>query len=106
MNMIEEIWVPVLRYEDVYDVSSFGRVKRGDRILKPQSYSNGYQYVSLCKNGTRENRMIHRLVAEAFLPNDNNYPQVNHIDENIKNNRVDNLEWCTEKYRREPNPYR
>jgi len=93
-----EIWRPVLGYEGLYEVSSFGRVRRGNRLLKTQDYPNGYLYVSLCKDGARKNRMIHRLVAEAFLPNPNNYPQVNHKDETITNNFLDNLEWCTGKY--------
>lgn len=98
MKKIEEYWKPIKGYEGLYEISSFGRVKRDGRILKPQSYSNGYQYVSLCKDGVRKNHMIHRLVAEAFLPNPNNYPQINHKDETVTNNFLDNLEWCTGKY--------
>ena len=54
--------------------------------------------VDLKKNGIRKNFKVHRLVAEAFIPNPNNYPEINHIDSNPLNNKVDNLEWCNHKY--------
>ena len=57
-----------------------------------------YQYVELCKNGKRECKKVHRIVAETFIDNPYNLPCVNHKDENPLNNCVDNLEWCTHKY--------
>jgi hypothetical protein len=60
--------------------------------------NGGYLFVGLRKDGKRKFRYIHRLVAETFIPNTNNYPCINHKDENIKNNNVNNLEWCTYKY--------
>lgn len=71
--------------------------KSEERILKPR-FTKGHWYVSLCKNGKSVNHYIHRLVAEAFIPNPDRLPEVNHIDENTANNHVNNLEWCTSKY--------
>ncbi|BBK61872.1 hypothetical protein A9CBEGH2_08120 [Amedibacterium intestinale] len=71
-----------------------GRFFRGKK-LKGGQYHNGYKFVCLRKNGINKNVMIHRLVAETFIPNPNNYPCVNHIDGNKQNNCVENLEWCS-----------
>ena len=67
------------------------------KILTP-GIERGYLRVNLCKDNKVKQYQIHRLVATAFLPNENNYPYINHKDENPSNNRVDNLEWCTPKY--------
>ena len=95
-----EVFKPIEGYEDLYEVSDEGNVrnKTTGRILKPSRTNRGYLCVYLCKDGIREFKSIHRLVAQAFLPNPDNYPQVNHIDENKLNNSVDNLEWCTSQY--------
>lgn len=69
-----------------------------ERLLKPQQTKNGYYHVVLCKNRKKKTILLHRLVAEAFIPNLNNLPQVNHIDENKENNSVANLEFCTSFY--------
>lgn len=66
--------------------------------MNPIEHSQGYLTVILYKNGKIKNYKIHRLVAEAFIPNPNNYPCVNHKDENPSNNCINNLEWCTHKY--------
>lgn len=107
---MEEIWKDIKGYEGLYQVSSFGRVKsleRVDRIgrkkhgkfLKEHINSGGYFNVALySKYSVKKYLLIHRLVAQAFIPNPNDYPQVNHIDENKINNNVDNLEWCTSEY--------
>ena len=96
---MEEIWKDVKGYEGLYQVSNLGRVKRvtTDRILKGGKTTQGYLLVSLCKNSITSTKTIHRLVAEAFIPNHENKPQVNHIDENKTNNMVSNLEWMTAK---------
>ena len=88
--------------DDYYSVSNEGRVKskRTEKILKPHSDSKnkGYKYITLNYNGRKKSYQVHRLVAKLFIPNPNNYPCVNHKDENPSNNRVDNLEWCTYSY--------
>lgn len=103
--MKKEIWKPVVGYENLYEVSNFGRVKSlnynhsgKERILKSFTNKDGYLYVDLCKNGKRKKYRIHRLVAQAFMPNTDNLPCINHKDENKQNNNIDNLEWCTAKY--------
>ena len=99
--MIKEIWKPIEGYPD-YEVSSMGRVKSlkygKEKILKNCKDGKGYLYVNLCKEGKPKNYFIHRLVAQAFLPNPNNLPQVNHRNENKTDNRVENLEYCDSKY--------
>lgn len=65
--------------------------------MKPLPDMKGYQNVVLCKNGNSYNKIIHRLVAQAFIPNPNNLPEVNHKDGNKANNHVDNLEWITHR---------
>lgn len=99
--MEEEIWCPVKNYESLYEVSDQGRVKSigygKERILKPARHT-GYLRVYLYKNGEMKTYKIHRLVAQTFIPNPDNLPQVNHKDENKENNFVQNLEWCDQKY--------
>ena len=100
---MEEIWKDIKGYEWKYQVSNYGRVKSlnyrrtgNERLLKPILQPTGYLFVMLCK--PLKNFFIHRLVAEAFIPNPDNLPQVNHKDEDKTNNHVDNLEWCTQLY--------
>lgn len=97
---MEEIWKDIEGYEGLYQVSNMGRVRslkyKKERILKPRKQS-GYYRVSLY-NDKKYEYSIHRLVANAFIPNPDNLPQVNHKDENRTNNCINNLEWCTPKY--------
>ena len=87
-------------YEGLYAVTPEGEVYsyKRKRFLVPYTVGNGYLYVCLCKNGERKTCYVHRLVAEAYLPNPDNLPQVNHKDENKTNNCLQNLEWCDAKY--------
>ena len=95
-----EEWKNVIGYEGLYEVSNIGNVKnvRRNTLLKLSKTNDGYIQVSLYKNGIRTGLRVHRLVAEAFLPNPDNLTQVNHKDENKTNNNVDNLQWCDAKY--------
>ena len=99
--MTDEIWCPVKNYENLYEVSDQGRVKSigygKERILKPGRNTQGYLQVVLCKNGEKNNCVIHRLVSQTFIPNPDNLPEVNHKDEDKTNNSVSNLEWCDRK---------
>lgn len=93
-----EEWKPVCGYETRYEVSNFGRVRNADgHILKPIK-RRGYLCLNFCVNGVRKDMKIHRIVAEAFIPNPDELPFVNHKDEDKENNAVWNLEWCTAKY--------
>lgn len=93
---MKEIWKPIENYEQ-YSISNLGNVysSKRNRILKPTNTTKGYVQVHLSKNGNVVNAPIHRLVAKAFIANPFNKLQVNHIDGNKHNNRVENLEWCT-----------
>lgn len=99
---MEEIWKDIEEYDGQYQVSNLGNVrslKFGKvRILKQSVHKQGYKNAKLCKNGKEKVYKVHRLVAEAFIPNPNNLPIINHKDENPSNNNVDNLEFCTHKY--------
>ena len=103
-----EVWKDVTGYEGLYKVSDKGNVfsverrdsrgvKRGGITLNPR-HTRGYLQVALFKNGERKNKYIHRLVTEAFIPNPENHPDVNHLDEIKSNNELSNLEWCTREY--------
>lgn len=105
---MNEIWKDIEGYEGLYQVSNLGRVQSVDRLdgsnhrLKGKIRStsirpNGYEKVILSKNSKRKGHSVHRLVAQAFIPNPENKPQVNHIDENQTNNMASNLEWSTAK---------
>ena len=100
-----EIWKSIEGFEGLYEISNIGRVKsigtyntckRG--IMNPMIDPDGYPHVRLYNNGTSKDIAIHRLVAIAFIPNPNKYRYVNHKDENTQNNKVSNLEWCTNSY--------
>jgi hypothetical protein len=95
-----EIWKDINGYEGLYQVSSNGKIKssKNNKILALHKNTKGYKQITLHKNGDRKRKMVHRLVAEAFIPNPNNYPIINHKDECKDNCSVENLEWCTNKY--------
>ena len=103
----QEEWKPIPGYEGLYEVSNYGRVKSyqldsNGKILSPGNTGkdgSGYCFVNLYKDGkAKKHCTIHRLVAEAFIPNPSNFPQVNHKDECKKNNYFENLEWCSSAY--------
>ena len=91
---------PVKGFEELYLVSDNGEVfsTKNNIVLKPNILRSGYCQYSLYKNGKRHLLLGHRIVAEAFIPNPNNYPIINHKDECKTNNNVENLEWCTHSY--------
>lgn len=108
-----EVWKDVVGYKGYYQVSNLGRIRTVGRVVSacyksrqfiqgriicPNRFPKGYLGCTLYKNGSQKLRYIHRLVAEAFIPNPNDLPQINHIDEEKSNNHVDNLEWCTASY--------
>lgn len=121
-NLDGEVWKDVVGYEGLYQVSNMGRVKSvkrtvsstnpkqswktiNERILRSAPYGQplkcgGKRHlgVVLYSNGKHKTEKVHRLVAMAFIPNPNNYPIINHKDENPANNKVSNLEWCDQKY--------
>ena len=101
---MNEVWMPVIGFESLYEVSNEGRVRslprkttRG-KILKPSIDKDGYHRVNLVDGKISKFFRVHRIVAQAFIDNPLNLPVVNHKDENKQNNRVDNLEYCTVEY--------
>lgn len=108
-----EEWKPIKGFEGLYEISSIGRVKslsrlidrggkpnyvRKERMLMTPLDRYGYKKVSLSKNKVRKHTTVHRLVAEAFISNPKELPEVNHKDGDKLNNHKNNLEWCTGEY--------
>jgi hypothetical protein len=111
-SMEKETWLPIKGYEDSYEISNIGRVKRfeytqvlpyggigiyKEKILKNILHPNGYFFVGLHKNKKGKNMSIHRLIAIAFIPNPENKPCINHINGVKSDNCIPNLEWVTKK---------
>lgn len=112
----EETWKPVVDYEGYYEVSNLGNIRSVSHLisgyvnggfrtyytksssLKHNISKVGYVMVSLSKQGKVKHFNLHRLVAKAFIPNPNNFPCINHKDEDKTNNNIKNLEWCTKKH--------
>ena len=102
MEEKDEVWCPIKGYESLYEESDQGRVKSigygKERILNLARCTSGYLQVYLCKNGEHKKCLVHRLIAQTFIPNPQNLTEVNHKDEDKENNSVQNLEWCSSKY--------
>ena len=109
---MQEIWKDIKNFEGCYQVSNLGRVRSLTRkvptfngvrttkgqILKTYTSNTGYLRIDLRSNQKHKYVSIHKLVAETFIPNPNNYCVINHIDGNRLNNNADNLEWCTQSH--------
>ena len=91
---MQEIWKDIKEYENLYQVSNKGRIRKW-KIIKQSNTNNGYKCVNLIKNERYVMKKIHRLVAEAFIPNYENKPLINHKNGIKTDNRIENLEWCT-----------
>lgn len=92
----EETWIPIQGFENSYLVSNLGNIwsLRRNKVLRVRKSTQGYGQVNLSKRGRMTTHRVHRLVATHFLPNPLNLPEVNHLNENKLDNRVENLEWC------------
>ena len=97
--MKNEIWKDIKGYEGFYQVSNLGNVKnvRRNSIRKLKEDNSGYLHCLLSVNKVRKTFLVHRLVATSFIENPENKPLINHINANRSDNRVENLEWCTQK---------
>lgn len=106
MSSTDEEWRPVVGYEGYYEVSNWGNVRSVDRVitsgakrkgamLTPWKFGIGHLSVSLNRGRSKKNKQVHRLVAEAFLPNPEGYPIVRHLDDVPDHNHVSNLRWGT-----------
>jgi hypothetical protein len=95
-----EKFIEIEEFEGLYKISSYGRVYSliSNKFLKTCKNKDGYSKVILYKDGKPKNYKVHRLVAQAFIPNPSNLPQINHKDENPSNNHLENLEWCDSSY--------
>lgn len=126
---MKEIWKSIKGWEDYYEVSNTGKVRSKERVIRDKNFSKsgkpfnrkrvfksreligsevskqGHISIGLFKNGRSTTELIHRLVAEAFIPNPKKYPVVDHIDGNPKNNSIENLRWANWQQNNRNTPY-
>ena len=103
LNNNNEIWKPIKGFESYYEISTLGNVKskRFNKIMKTYSNNSGYKCIDLKDDTKKHKKLVHRLVAETFLENQAEYPEVNHISENKHDNSVKNLEWCSRSHNKQ-----
>lgn len=96
----DEIYKEIPGYEGLYKISNYGNIYsiQKEQLLKPQPSHHNYQRIQLHKNGSHKSFAVHRLVAEAFVDNPNNYNEINHKNEITSDNYYKNLEWCSHDY--------
>ncbi len=107
---MEEVWKPIPGFEGYYEASNMGNIRSLDRftknrwgsctfhksqLMKCRIVKNGYAHVKLTKDGNKFEPLVHRIIADMFIPNPDNLPQINHKNGDKSDNRVSNLEWCT-----------
>lgn len=115
----DSIFKSIKGFENMYEISNYGIIKSVDRniickdgqikpiksrYIRPADNGSGYKFVYLWKDNKQHRYYVHRLVAETFIPNPDNLPEVNHIDNNKNNNHVNNLEWCNRLYNERQKP--
>lgn len=96
---MEEVWKEIPGFNGVYEISNVGNLRNSKtgKIIKPYINNTGYYIYNLWQKGKQYKFLAHRLIAQAFIPNPNNYPEIDHIDGKPENNRVENLRWVTHK---------
>lgn len=101
VDLPDELWKPIKGYEQLYWVSNKGRVKNNRKLMKFYRINSGYLCIDFTSNKVKKKFLVHRVVATNFLENTEDYPEVNHIDENKDNNTTDNLEWCSRSHNKQ-----
>lgn len=103
---MKEVWKDIPEFKGLYQASNLGRIKtlgnksnhKKEMIMKQRLNYKGYYVITLCKNSKRSTNLVHRLIAQAFIPNPENLPQINHRNGIKTDNNINNLEWCTNSY--------
>lgn len=103
LNNNNIIWKPLKNFEKFYEISTTGKIKsiRFNKIMKSYVNNSGYECIDLKDDEKKHKKLVHRLVAETFIINESELPEVNHKDENKLNNSLDNLEWCSRSHNKQ-----